>query len=90
MKKMEWVGGFYFLFFIPGPYSEDANHSQTRKLTLTTIIHLQFLQVKSVFSKFLSPVVSDKVSTSKFFIWSEFLGVGADENLIINFLWPNC
>ena len=29
-----------------------------------------------------------KFSTSNFFIWSEFLGVGGDENLIINFLCP--
>ena len=41
--------------------------------------------IKSVFSK----LSLKKFSTSKFFIWSEFLGAGGDENLIINFLWPN-
>ena len=34
-KKIEWVGGFYFSFFIPGPPSDEVNYSKTIQQTLT-------------------------------------------------------
>ena len=44
--------------------------------------------LKSVFN--ISPVASDNFSTPIFFYFvNSFLRVGGDENLIINFLWPN-
>ena len=42
--------------------------------------------VKSVFN--ISQIASE-IPSQKCFILCDFLGVGGDENLTINFLWPN-
>ena len=42
---------------------------------------------KSVFS--IGPAASDNFFQPNFFILSNFLGAGGEENLLINLLWPN-
>ena len=63
--------------------AKEENYFNTLFLTSNSSAILKSV-IKSLFS--ISLTVSEKISTSKFFMQSEFLGTGGDENLIINFL----